>query len=129
MVNINETIDKFFWFVNGNRIGIVEKNESNVDGTDKYISPSTSGDTLRLEYTSRPIPFDSDLTKSSELPDQFHEALGFKVIAELYRLPGDGFNLQLAQYYDALYAEQVREGKKYASRNKVSGGYIKPVDY
>ena len=129
MANINETIDKFFWFVNGNRIGIVEKNENNLDGTDKYISPSAGGQKLRLEYTSRPIPFDADITKSSELPDQFHEALAYKVIAELYRLPGESLNLQLAQYYDQLYMLEVREGKKYASRNKVSGGYIKPVSY
>ena len=129
VANINETIDKFFWFVNGNRIGIVEKNENNLDGTDKYISPSVGGQKLRLEYTSRPIPFDADITKSSELPDQFHEALAYKVIAELYRLPGESLNLQLAQYYDQLYMLEVREGKKYASRNKVSGGYIKPVSY
>lgn len=129
MASINETIDKFFWFVNGNRIGIVEKNENSIDGSDQYISPSKGGESLRIEYTSRPVPFDSDLTKSSEIPDQFHEALGYKVIAELYRLPGDGFNLQLAQYYDELYMLQIREGKKFASRNKVSGGYIKPVSY
>lgn len=129
MANINDTIDKFFWFVNGNRIGIVQKNTNNLSGEDQYISPKIGGEKLRLEYTSRPIPFSDDLTKSSELPDQFHEALSFKVIAELYRLPGDGFNLQLAQYYDQLYMVQIREGKKYASRNKVSGGYIKPVSY
>ena len=129
MANINETIDKFFWFVNGNRIGIVEKNENSIDGSDQYISPSKGGESLRIEYTSRPVPFDTDLTKSSEIPDQFHEALGYKVIAELYRLPGDGFNLQLAQYYDELYMLQIREGKKFASRNKVSVGYIKSVSY
>ena len=129
MASINETVDKFFWFVNGNRIGIVEKSENSIDGTDKYISPTKSGQKLRLEYTSRPIPFDTDISKSSEIPDQFHEALAFKVIAELYRLPGESLNLQLAQYYDQLYLAQVREGKKYSSRNKVSGGYIKPVSY
>ena len=128
MGSISEIVEKYFWFINGNRIGIVEKNENRV-GEEKYISPSTSGKTIRLEYTSRPIPFSTDLSKSSELPDQFHEALGYKVIAELYRLPGDGLNLQMAQYYDQLYMEQVREGKKFASRNKVTGGYIRPVSY
>jgi len=129
VASIKDIVNKYFWFVNGNRIGIVERNEHPVDSQDTFISPTTSGKTIRLEYTSRPIPFDEDLTKSSEIPDQFHEALGFKVIAELYRLPGDTFNLQLAQYYDQLYMAAIREGKKYASKHKVSGGYIKPVDY
>lgn len=128
MANISDIVNKYFWFVNGNRIGIVEKNE-NTTGDEEYISPSSSGKALRLEYTSRPIPFGEDLTTSSELPDQFHEALTYKVIADMYRLPGDGFNLQLAQYFDNMYLTQIREGKKYASRNKVSGGYIKPVSY
>ena len=129
MANLNEIVDKYFWFINGNRIGIVEKSENTLNGEDKYISPTETGKKLRIEYTSRALPFDTDLTKSSELPEQFHQALAYKVIAELYRLPGENFNLQLSQYYDSLYDKEVREGKKYASRNRVSGGYIKPVSY
>ena len=128
-MTIESIRNKYFWFINGNRIGIVEKSTDSLDQQGEYISPKESGKTIRLEYTSRPIPFDENLEKASELPDQFHEALGFKVIAELYRLPGDNFNLQLAQYYDGLYEQQIREGKKYTSRHKVSGGYIKPVEY
>ena len=128
-MSISSIRNKFLWFINGNRLAVVEKNTDSLGQQGEYISPSESGRTIRIEYISRPLPFDEDLSKSSELPDQFHEALGFKVIAELYRLPGDNFNLQLAQYYDGLYEQQIREGKKYSSRHKISGGYIKPYDY
>lgn len=129
MANINEIQNKYFWFINGDRIGIVEKNENNLSGEDSFVSPKESGATLRYEYIARPLKFTTDLATSSELPEQFHEALAFKVIADLYRLPGENFNLQLSQYFDNLYLAQVREGKKYASKRRVTTGYIKPVDY
>ena len=128
-MSISSIKNKYFWFINAHRIGIVEKSENNLTGEGEFISPSSSGDKLRVEYVSRAVPFDTDLSKSSELPDQFHEALAFKVIAELYRLPGETLNLQLSQYYDQLYEMQVREGKKYKSKHRVSGGFIKPFSY
>ena len=101
MANSTEIYDKYFWFVNGNRLGIIEKNH-NSDINEEYTSPSTTGSKIRIEYISRAVAFDTDLSKESELPDQFHEALVYKVIAELYRLPGESFNLQLSEYYEAL---------------------------
>jgi len=69
------------------------------------------------------------LTEEPNIPSQFHEALAFKVIAELYRLPGEKTNLQLAAYYDQMYEIQVREAKKYARRNHQRGGVVKPYNY
>ena len=122
--------DKYFWFIDDHRLAIVEKKTTSNNVVDsKYQSPTTAGLTIRLFYVSRPIPFDSDLSKSSEIPDQFHEALTYKVISDLYKLPGDSFNLQLAAYYDQQYLLAVREAKKFATRHRQSGGVITPVGY
>ena len=128
MANTSEIANKYLWFINGKQLGIVEKNIESLAG-EEFISVSTAGLKIRLEYVSRPLPFTSDLTTRSEIPDQFHECLCYKVIADLYKLPGDSLNLQLAQYFDQQYLSEVREGKKYASRHKVSGGFIKPVEF
>ena len=128
-MSLQELHDKYLCFINGYRIAIVEKNDSANEAIDQLASVSTAGLTIRIEYLSRPIPFSDDLTKSSELPDQFHEALTYKVISDLCKLPGERQNLQLAQYFDNQYNLAIREGKKYASRRRVSGGTIIPVDY
>tara|TARA_R100000655_G_scaffold39518_1_gene74786 strand:- start:20296 stop:20697 length:402 start_codon:yes stop_codon:yes gene_type:complete len=126
--------DKYYWFIDGERIGVVEtRTEGSADAnTDPHWqSPTTTsaGKTLRLHYTSKPTPFTTDLTKSSELPSQFHEALVFKVLGELYKLPGDGMNLQMAQYFDQQYGLAVREAKKYKRTHHTQGGVITPYDF
>jgi len=128
MANTSEIQNKYLWFINGNQLAIVEKNTEGLSG-EEFISVSKSDLPIRLEYVSRSLPFTSDLSSRSEIPDQFHEGLCYKVIADLYKLPGDALNLQLAQYFDQQYLMEVREGKKYASRHKVSGGFIKPVEF
>lgn len=127
-MSIAEIKDKYFWYIVGDRIALVEKSQAPVTG-EEMSSITTAGMKIRIEYTTRPLPFTADLTTSSELPDQFHEALCYKVISDLYKLPGETFNLQLAQYFDQQYLMQLREAKKYASRNRVSGGTIKPVSF
>ena len=128
-MSLNDIKNKYYWFVNGNRIAIVEKSTTPNSEKD-FDSVQKAGMTIRVEYTSRPLKFTSTLTDSSELPEQFHEAICYKVIADLYKLPGETLNLQSAQYFDQQYLMQVREGKKYASKNRISGGgTIKPVSY
>ena len=129
MANISEIQNKYFWFINGKRLAIIEKASSTLESGEDYISPTKSGEKIRIEYVTRPIPFDSDLNKSSEIPDQFHEGLCYKVISDLYKLPGETTDINMAQYFDGQYNLTVREGKKYASRNRVTGGYIKPYDF
>lgn len=127
MANISDIQNKYRWFIDGERVGIVEENTSSTD--EQFVSPTTGGEGITVHYTSKCAPFNDDITASSELPSQFHEALAFKVIAELYRLPGEKFNIQLAQYYDQMYEIALREAKKYAKRNHQQGGVIKPYSY
>lgn len=120
--------DKFYWFIQGERLGIVEsKTKTNVVDP-KFQSPSAEH-ALTVHYTAKAQHFGTELTDTSELPSQFHEALAYKVIAELYKLPGESFNLQLAAYFDQMYEAQIREAKKYARRHHTSVGYIAPQDF
>ena len=126
--------DTFYWFVEGERIGIVEKKTTSTTGLNKdpdFESPhsDSAGKVLRVHYTAKASDFTTVLSNSSELPNQFHEALAFKVISDLYKLPGDNTNLQLAQYYDQQYALALREAKKYARRQHVQGGVIVPHSF
>lgn len=128
-MSLNEIRNKYFWFVNGNRLAIVEENTSPSSGKD-FESVKKAGMVVTIEYVSKPLKFTTTLTDSSEIPEQFHEALCYKVIADMYKLPGENNNLQIAQYFDQQYLMQVREGKKYSSRNRIGGGgVIKPVSF
>ena len=118
-----------FWFIDGERLGIVQEKKSSAVADSKYESPTNAGDKIQVHYTSKAVPFNDNLKNTSEIPSQFHEALAFKVISSLYKLPGELFNLQLAQYFDMQYALVVKEGKKYSKSNHMSGGTIKPVSF
>ena len=120
--------DNYFWFIQGERLGVVEKKTSTGVSDPNFQSP-TAEHALTVQYTAKAQHFGTTLTDSSELPSQFHEALAFKVIADLYKLPGKSFNLQLAAYFDQQYEAQIREAKKYARRHHTSVGYIAPQSF
>lgn len=126
--------DTYFWYIEGERIAIVEKKTTYAidENTDpKWQSPTSTsaGKKILVSYSAKPTAFTTDIKKSSEIPSQFHEALAYKVISELYKIPGEKFNLQLAQYFDQQYLLAVREAKKYARTQHTSGGQIVPHEY
>ena len=131
MATLLSNQDKYYWYVDGERIAIVERKDSSSTNVDPdWQSPTTGGENLRLIYSSKAASFSNDsMDDSSEIPSQFHEALALKVISELYTLPGENFNLQLAQYFGQQYELHIREAKKYARRNHVRGGIINPHTY
>ena len=110
---LKDTAKKFLWFIDEERIGIVEKNESE-DSTGKVLkefkSPSISiGMGLRLRYKAnyRPISKNNDdLEVNSNLHESLHPALVCYVKARLYEDAGD---LQKAQYYRQLYEVKIRK--------------------
>ncbi len=124
--------DKFYWAIDEGRFYILEKSAlSNL-----FTSPTANGtnEGVRVYYTSKASHFtastnDAHLETNSEIPSQFHEALCLKVISDAYKIPGDTYNLQNAQYFDQQYELQIREAKKFAKRNHTSTGHIIPVSY
>ena len=74
------------------------------------------------------------MDEEPNLPTQFHRALAYKVIAHGYEIQGsqeeDANVLQLANYWNTKFEQEVMEAKKYANRKRNSGGYsIIPQDY
>jgi len=121
------------WYVDKlGKIGIVEKGTNKVtkDGyTSDWGSISEAKD-LRIYTISRDVDLSVDNTTGtwSQIPDQFHEIIVSKVIANGYKDPRN-LELQNAQYFDMEYSIGVKEAKKFASSNYASTGFIKPQEF
>tara|TARA_R100001594_G_scaffold13276_4_gene28735 strand:- start:2216 stop:2605 length:390 start_codon:yes stop_codon:yes gene_type:complete len=114
------------------KIGIVEKavNAVTKDGqTSDWDSISEAKD-LRIYAISR----DADLVKDemnstwTQIPEQFHEVIVNKVIAQGYKDPRH-MELNTAQYFDQEYAIGIKRAKKYSRSNYQSTGFIKQQDF
>jgi hypothetical protein len=115
----------YYWWLERNNINLVQDSEG---GDFNYVTVDKTGLKIRLYAIRRATHFTNDLTEESELPNQFHEALAYKVIADMYRLPGN-LNLQLAQYFDQMYQRELKQAKKYSRSTRVTSGVIKGVDF
>ena len=119
---------KYVWWLERERVAICEygKNEH----IDCMTSPTaqSNGKKIRMLLTRRALDFEADMSTQSELPPQFHEALAYKAISMGYTR-GTSTNVQMAQYFEALYRQTVRDAKKYAGKRHQSTGFIKPVDF
>ena len=110
---LKDTAKKFLWFIDEERIGIVQKNESE-DSTGKILkefkSPTISiGMGLRIRYKSnyRPVDkIDQDLDGHSNLHESLHPALVCYVKARLYEDVGD---MEKAQYFRQMYEVKIRK--------------------
>tara|TARA_X000001382_G_C3030570_1_gene134629 strand:- start:113 stop:499 length:387 start_codon:yes stop_codon:yes gene_type:complete len=110
---LKDTAKKFLWFIDEERIGIVQKNESE-DSTGKVLkefkSPTISiGMGLRIRYKSNYRPVDKsnqDLETHSNLHESLHPALVCYVKARLYEDAGD---MQKAQYFMQMYEVKIRK--------------------
>ena len=104
------------WYVDKlKRIGIVEKGSTvTKDGVTTTWNSISSVKDLRIYAISR----DTDLSVNtlgntfSQIPEQFHEIILFKVIASGYKEPRN-MDLNTAQYFDKEYALGVKEGKNF----------------
>ena len=114
------------------RIGIVEKatNAVTKDGyTSDWQSISEAKD-LRIYAISR----DADLVKDemnstwTQIPEQFHEVIVNKVIAQGYKDPRH-MELNTAQYFEQEYAIGIKRARKYSRSNYQSTGFIKQQDF
>ena len=121
------------WYVDRlKRIGIVEKatNAVTKDGHSTDWTSISEAKDLRLYCISR----DADLNTTaltntwSQIPEQFHEVLIYKVIAMGYKDPRN-MGLENALYFEKEYIEGVKEGKKFSRSNYQSTGFVRPQDY
>ena len=114
---LKDTAKKLFWFIEEERLGVVEK-DTTEDSTGKQIteikSPSLSlGMGLRIRYKAnyRPVEkIDNDLDGYSNLHESLHPALVCYVKSRLYEDVGD---MEKAGYFRKLF---YRELKQYPTR-------------
>ena len=122
---LKDTAKRFLWFIDEERLGIVQKNESE-DSTGKVLSEFKSstisiGMGMRIRYKAnyRPVDkIDQDLDGHSNLHESLHPALICYVKARLYEDLGD---MEKAQYFRQMYEVKIRKFPD----SRDSGGIIR----
>ena len=124
------TSRKRLWYIDKSwKLGIIEESLNSVGVTVDWTSVSEAKP-LRIYAISlaEDISINNLNGSFAEIPAQFHEAILYKVIANLYR---DVRNKQFdsAQYFDTEYSEGVKRARKFSKSNYTSTGFIKPQDF
>tara|TARA_R110002020_G_scaffold212480_4_gene419109 strand:- start:6524 stop:6892 length:369 start_codon:yes stop_codon:yes gene_type:complete len=113
---------KYAWWTERARLALVEEG-----GTGGWQSPTTSDMTIRILASAKATDFgvasDEDATTSA-FPPQFHKAIVYWVIAELYRDPRN-LDLEMAEYYMKEYDKIVKMAKHYGKRGNIGFGQIR----
>jgi len=121
---------KKVWWTERDSIGLAMR--SDTDASADYISVNEVK-TVTIHAIKHDENFVAsgtgiDLTESSAIPDEFHDALASYAIARGYELSPN--TISAAQYFDSKWAEAIREGKKYANQDRDGSSYhIKQYDY
>ena len=121
------------WYIDKlKRIGIVEKgtNATTKDGYTSDWKSITEVKDLRIYAISRDTDLDaSNLTNTwLQIPEQFHEAIIYKVIAMGYKDPRN-MEINNAQYFDMEYTKGIKEAKKFSRSNYQSVGRARPQEF
>ena len=117
-------VKEWVWWVEDNSILLGYYDESKTDA-EKVASPDSTiaGQELRLFFNLKEDHFDLPSASSTwgeqepNFPAQFHDALVNKAIALGYERNPD--TLQLAQYFNGKFEDDVKNGRKYAYRGKL----------
>ena len=123
-----------FWYIGNDRLALVEKAASTItrDGKQSDYQSISEVKEIRIYAIAQATDFTTDLTEVSEIPNQFHDALVYKVVSDSYLKAGtEVFNPQVSQIFEAKYQALVQDGKKKARDNYVSSGsaVIRPTDF
>ena len=130
-----------FYFVDNDRLAIVEKNgNTTVDGASTAYKTISEAKSIRINTISKASHFntgdsinDTDFTSATagplgHIPTQFHEALVFKVIAMGYKTH-PAMDINVAQYFDMEYEKIIKQAKKFARSNYIQTGMVVPQDF
>lgn len=117
-------IAEWVWWVEDGSILLGYYDESKTD-EEKVASPDSTiaGQSLTLFYNKKAKHFDTPSQNRNwqdqvpEIPEQFHDALVNKAIALGYERNPD--TLQLAQYFNGKFEDDVKNGRKYAYRGRL----------
>jgi hypothetical protein len=121
---------KNVWWLERDKVGIARQSDTDTEIT--YASPSEVK-TIRLHIVKTDEDFVASgsgitLTESPAIPEEFHEALTYLVIAKGYEQTPAG--MQQAIYFRNLWREEINECKRYANKGRDGSGYaIKPQSF
>jgi hypothetical protein len=120
-----------YWYVDNNRLGIVEKVTNAItrdDKTSNYQSISVAKE-IRIHAISQATALLGTQTEQvPEFPSQFHDALSNRVIAEGYLRPPN-LNPNVHTVFDVKYKEAVKAAKAFSRSNYNTSGTIKQVHF
>ena len=111
---------RVYWLERG-QIAIATSN----DYFNTFTSP-TEVKTVRVYCVKRPNQFaitsDIDYTQTTDLHDDFHNAVLYKVSQWLHETNPE--TIQLAQYMEVQYEKELRKAKRMANTEHISGPVI-----
>ena len=123
--------DKYAWYVDKENLGVVEKLSNGRWGSITEIKNLRKHVTKRADHlTAVDVvdPAHDHLDEQPEFPQQFHMAIVYKAISELFLQPKN-LNMELAQYFELEYMKLVKKAQKYAKRHHITTGIIRGVDF
>ena len=119
---------KMRWFVERDRLALVELQDDRTSVETAYKN-LPSGSSIRLYGAKIAQHFDPDTNTIPEIPEQYHEALVFRVIAAGYEIPPNQ-NMQAAMYFEAKYQKAIKDARKWKQMGRQGGtGYVVPMDF
>jgi|ETNmetMinimDraft_18_1059904.scaffolds.fasta_scaffold49572_2 hypothetical protein len=125
MATYADTYKKMRWYVERDRLGLVTLNTSARVIPDNAYLNIPIGSTVRVYGAKIAQHFDTDTNTLPEIPEQFHEAIIYKAIANGYETPPTQ-DLSAAQYFNAKYMDIVKQAKKWKQLGR-QGGYAQIV--
>lgn len=128
---IKKIQEKYAWFVDKENLGIVERKANGYWGSiaeERRIRKHVTKRGDHLTGVDIVDPPHDHLDEQPEFPEQFHMAIVYKAIADLFKLPKN-LNMELAQYYELEYMKLIKRAKKYSKRHHISTGFIRGVDF
>tara|TARA_R110000822_G_scaffold91919_8_gene211755 strand:+ start:1462 stop:1854 length:393 start_codon:yes stop_codon:yes gene_type:complete len=130
MADARNSALKHSWWIERDAIALVKN--SAIDSTTSFVSVSevktVNVHAVKLDDDFVASGTGIDMTESSNIPAEFHEALANYAIAKGYELKPE--LIRQAGYFRSLFNEDVREGKKYANKGRDGTAYsIQGTDY
>lgn len=118
------TLKEWVWWTEEDSILLGYYDESKTEA-EQFVSPDSTiaGQSLTLFYNKKADHFNTPGESSTwdtqipTIPEQFHDALVNKAIALGYEKNAE--TLQLAQYFNGKFEDDIKNGRKYAYRGRL----------
>ena len=118
----------YAYYIDRGRLALIEKSTTSGD----WETISTSGKTVRIFTKGLPSKLTTETTLvssiSSQIPEQYHEAILNLAIATGYTVPPN-LNGELFQLFKGLYQGDLNRAKKFSKMNRRSTGFIRPQEF